>query len=105
MPKFHQSSFKIGHIYEFHASFQERSDAEIAEKKKGVPPEKHFLIDRAARLNSKYNGFWLVTGIDNEGIHVVRQTNSDLEKRFPRGLREKDVSQSSLFDFMGDNNE
>ena len=101
VPKYHQSSFKMGQIYQFHASFQERSAEEITEKKRQVPKESHWLIDRRARLESKYNGFWQVTGIDTTGIHVARITEADLKKRFPLELFGTDDSQTSLFDYMG----
>lgn len=99
MPKYHQSSFVIGHVYEFHASFQEKSDEQIAEKKHGIPEDKHWMVEKRARMNSKYNGFWRVIGIDNDGIRMVRMFDKDMKYRFP-DTPGSTVVQPSLFEFM-----
>jgi len=102
VPKYHQASFVIGHVYEFHASFQEKSDTQMAEKKRGIPKDRHWMIDKQARRGSKYNGFWCVTGIDDTGIKVVRMNDNDMKQWFPDDIGSKGDVQSSLFDFIGD---
>ena len=99
-PRYSRAGFQLDEVYEFHASYQPKSGAELEEKKRAAGKKYEWQVERISRIKSKYNGFWECVGIDDNGIRMKRFYPGDMSMRFPRGVSSDD-KQTKLSDYFG----
>ena len=100
-PKYSKAGFQIGEVYDFHASYQPKTDGELEEKKRAAGKHNQWKVDKTYRVNSQYNGFWECVGIDTDGIKMRRLHPGDMDMKFPKNDATSDDRQSSLNEFFG----
>lgn len=100
-PKYSRAGFQLGEVYEFHASYQPKSESEIEEKKRAAGKKYEWQVERISRIKSKYNGFWECVGIDDKGIKMKKLYPGDMSMRFPSGGASSDDKQTKLSDYFG----
>jgi len=97
--RYNKEGFVIGEIYEFHASFLPTPVEESEMKQDGSFDIEHWKRDKMNRVNSLYNGFWIVKDITETEVMCERAYPGDMDRIFPK-LGHEDEYQSSIEDFF-----